>query len=118
MNRLREIRNERNMTQAQVADALGINRSTYANYECERREVDHLTLVKLADLFGVTIDCILGHDGKKPTVEDDGLRAWAIKRVSALSDPALARVHDFLSGLEAGQEIGAAPAADHDSDAG
>lgn len=118
MNRLHEIRDKNRMTQQDVADKIGVNRSTYANYESNRRQVDHATLVKLADLFNVSIDYILCHEDKQPTVDDDGLRAWAIERVSGLSDPALERVRDFLTGLEAGQEIGAAPAADRDPDAG
>ncbi|MBR3544705.1 MAG: helix-turn-helix transcriptional regulator, partial [Oscillospiraceae bacterium] len=117
MNRLREIRRSKGLNQQAVADAIGINRSSYANYESDRRQADHATLVKLANLFDVSVDYILCRENKQPT-DDDGLRAWAIERVQNLSDPALVRVHDFLTGLEAGQEIGGAPAADHDSDAG
>lgn len=114
MNRLQDIRKAKRLTQQAVADTVGINRSTYANYESGRREVDHYTLVRLADLFDVSVDYLLGRSEAQPTAECDELRAWAIRRVSDLSDPALVRVHDFLAGLEAGQEIGANSAADHD----
>lgn len=114
MNRLREIRNTRHETQQSVADAIGVNRATYANYESQRREVDHATLVNLADHFGVSIDYILCRNENEPIVDDDGLRAQAIERVQTLSDPALQRVMDFLDGLSAGQEIEAAAAAERD----
>ena len=117
MNRLRELRNARGMTQQDVANSIGVNRSTYANYESGRREVDHQTLLLLADLFDASVDLILGRNENQPTVDDDGLRAWAIERVSSLPDPALVRVHDFLTGLEAGLEIGEEAAAGHDPDA-
>ena len=105
MNRLREIRKQFGMNQQSVADAVGINRSTYANYESDRRQADHSTLVKLADLFHVSIDYILCRNEEQPTVEDDELRARAIERVQALPDPALSRVLDFLDGIEVGREI-------------
>ena len=72
---------------------------------------------RVADYFGVSMDYLLGRsdsmesEKKSPPSDDDGLRAWAIERVSALPDPALLRVRDFLAGLEAGRGIDAAPAA-------
>lgn len=68
-------------------------------------------MVMIANGLNCTVGELMGEDEKKPTVNDDELRQWAIRRVSVLSDPALERVRDFLAGLEAGQEIHAAPAA-------
>ncbi len=118
MTRLRELREKFGYTQDYVAEAIKISRITYVRYENDMRNVRGPELQALADLYCVSVDYLLGRDcDKQPTVEDDGLRSYAIERVSALSDPELARVMDFLAGLEAGQEICAAPAADHDSDA-
>ncbi len=111
MNRLREIREKADMNQFEVASAIGICRSTYANYESDRRQASHETLIKLAELFHVTVDYILCRDEAQPTVRDDELRARAIERVQSLPDPALTRVLDFLEGLEAGREIGVAEGA-------
>ena len=112
MNRLKELRKKAGMRQEDVAEAIGICRSSYANYECDRRQADHATLVKLADLFDVSVDFIICRDETQPIVEDDELRTRAIERVQALPDPALTRVLDFLDGLEAGLSVGsAAPAA-------
>lgn len=111
MYHLKEYRNKKKLTQQQVANIIGINRSSYANYENNRREMDNDTLLKLADLFETSVDNLLGRTIEEPTVEDDGLQALVIERVQSLSDPALGRVMDFLDGLAAGQEIQAASAA-------
>ena len=117
MTRLRELREKYGYTQDFVAEAINISRITYVRYESDMRNVRGPELQALADLYNVTVDYILGReDEKQPAVNDDGLRAWAIKRVSDLPDPALLRVRDFLTGLEAGQEIGAKPAAAPDPD--
>ena len=45
---LRNLRDERNLTQQQVADYLKIDRSTYAYYESGRSQVSIDVIVKLA----------------------------------------------------------------------
>ena len=117
MTRIRELREKFGYTQDYVAEALDISRITYVRYENDMRNVRGPELLALARLYNVSVDYLLGGDAEiktQPASEEDRLRTWAIRRVSGLSDPALVRVHDFLTGLEAGQEIGADPAADHD----
>lgn len=70
--RLRELRQEHGYTQAEVAKQIGFTRSAYTNMELGIREITVETLGKLAALYGVTTDYLLGHE-KKPTVVDDGL---------------------------------------------
>ena len=114
MTRIRELREQFGYTQDFVAEAINISRITYVRYENDMRNVRGPELLALANLYHVSVDYLLGNtpeNEEQPTVEDDELRAWAIERVSSLSDPALERVRDFLDGLQAGQEIGAAPAA-------
>lgn len=48
---LRAIRTMRGMTQQQVAEKLGVDRSTYTYYETGKTNVDVKTLLKLADIF-------------------------------------------------------------------
>ena len=117
MTRLRELRERYGYTQDFVAEAINISRITYVRYENDMRNVRGPELKALSDLYHVSVDYILGNEDEnnsQPTIDDNGLREWAIRRVSTLSDPALERVRDFLAGLEAGQEIGAAPPAAHD----
>lgn len=123
-DRLKELMKQYDYKQVPLAEKLGVSQQTISRWVNGKFQPDIDQLLMLGKLFNVTVDDLLGQSDdsirntKQPTVDDDGLRAWAIERVSGLSDPALERVRDFLTGLEAGQEIGAAPAADRDPDAG
>ena len=57
--RLKALRKAKKMTQGQVADALGLQRSTYTKYETGRSEPTLNTVCKLAALFSVTVDELL-----------------------------------------------------------
>ena len=59
-NRLKESRINKKMTKKEVADALKIDQSTYGKYELAKREPDAATLLRLADLFEVSVDYLLG----------------------------------------------------------
>lgn len=57
---LKELRNERNVTQKQLAGLVGISATGYAGYEQGHREPDLETLVALASFFDVSTDYLLG----------------------------------------------------------
>lgn len=59
MNRLRELREQENLTQQEIATKLHISRQSYGFYENEQRALNPEILIKLADLYNVTIDYIL-----------------------------------------------------------
>ena len=58
--RLKYQRLSHGYTQQQIADYLGISRPTYTLYETGNREPTKLALMKLADLYHVTVDYLLG----------------------------------------------------------
>lgn len=58
--RLRYLRQCRNYRQKEVAFLLGLSRSAYALYEIGRRDPSLETLLRLADLYGVSLDYLLG----------------------------------------------------------
>lgn len=58
--RLQSLRRKEGWSQQDVADRLGIPRSSYAGYENGSREPDFEMLVRLAELFGVSSDYLLG----------------------------------------------------------
>ncbi len=70
MNNLKKLRKKQNLTQQQVADAIGIGMQAYAYYEKEERDPSPDTLCKLADFFSVTVDEILGRTSE-PGIFDD-----------------------------------------------
>lgn len=60
--RLREVRKSKKLTQQQIADEIGVNRGSYSNWEKGKREPSFENLIKLADLFEVSLDCLLGRE--------------------------------------------------------
>ena len=60
MIRLKILRTEKGYSQKDIAQLLGITQQAYANYERGARQADYDTLNKLADIFGVSVDYILG----------------------------------------------------------
>lgn len=62
---IKKLREERNLSQKDIADHLGVTRQAVNSYECGRREPDYQTLIKLADFFRVTVDFLLGRSSCK-----------------------------------------------------
>lgn len=58
--RLRDMREDHDLVQKQVAAVLGIDQRVYSNYETGKREIPTRLLVKLADLYGTSTDYLLG----------------------------------------------------------
>ncbi|HBM79340.1 MAG: helix-turn-helix domain-containing protein [Clostridiales bacterium] len=63
--RLKALRNKKNIGQKDIAQALGIERSTYTKYETGKSEPDFEMVKKLADFFKVSVDYLLGRDEAK-----------------------------------------------------
>lgn len=57
--RLKTLRKEKKLTQGQVADVLGLQRTTYTKYETGRSQPTLDTICRLAELFSVTVDELL-----------------------------------------------------------
>lgn len=60
MLRIKEARKAKGLTQVEVAQIIGISQNGYSNWETGRNRIDMNSLQKLADLFGVSIDYLLG----------------------------------------------------------
>lgn len=60
-NRLRQLRREYNFTQTKLAKMLGYGASTVSNYESGKNEPSITDLIKLADIFQVSLDYLLGY---------------------------------------------------------
>lgn len=57
--RMRELREENNYTQSEVAEVLTITQQAYSRYETEQSELPLLHLERLADFYHVSTDYIL-----------------------------------------------------------
>ena len=54
--RIRELRQEKHLTQKNVADSLGMQLTVYQRYENGERELSLSQAVALADYYGVSLD--------------------------------------------------------------
>ena len=64
--RIRDLREDNDMTQAQVGEKINVPQRTYAYYETGERMIPPHVLWALADLYDVSIDYLLGRtDDKK-----------------------------------------------------
>lgn len=65
--RIKDLREDHDLTQKQIADYLHIKQNTYCQYETGRRQIPIEMLIALAKYYKVSTDYILGlTDVKKP----------------------------------------------------
>lgn len=58
--RLRDLREDADLTQDQLVKILGMHKTTYTNYEQGKREPPFELIIRLAKLYNVSIDYIAG----------------------------------------------------------
>lgn len=75
-NRLRLLLSEKNISQKNFADMIGITKSRMNNYIIQRSEPDYATLIRIANTLNTTIDYLLGkteHKGLPQTCFSSGI---------------------------------------------
>lgn len=65
---LKAARERKNMTQKEVADSIGVAKSTYSLYESGQREPNVQTIKKIADTLNVSADDLLGLTNEPQTI--------------------------------------------------
>lgn len=99
-DRLKKLRLARGLSQAQVAEDLGLPQKTYCNYERNEREPSSTVLIKLGAYFGVTLDYLLDYhcDNEKALPPED---KWEVleKQLEALSDAELNDLEEYVQFL-------------------
>lgn len=63
--RLRDLREDNDITQNQIASVLNIRQNTYSQYENEKRQMPIELLWKLADYYNTSIDYLVGRTNTK-----------------------------------------------------
>ena len=83
---LKKIRKAEGLTQEMLGEALGIDRSTYAYYECGKTSPDLRMVCRLAGVFRVTPNDLLGEAAVLPTeLHDTPLRLEDAEDLSRFS---------------------------------
>ena len=60
--RIRDLREDSDLTQTQLAQLLNMQLTVYQRYERGERELPLWAAIKLADYYGVTLDYLVGRD--------------------------------------------------------
>ena len=58
--RIRDLREDRDMKQREIADFLNCSQQVYSNYELGQRDIPTDILIRLSDFYGVSVDYLLG----------------------------------------------------------
>lgn len=73
LERVTELRKERNLTESQVLQACGLNKNLFSNWK-KGVVPAYATVTMLAAYFGVNVDYLLGNsDEKSPTANMEGM---------------------------------------------
>lgn len=98
MFRIREAREAAGMTQAELAQLLGINNVTLSGYETGKHDPKSATLVQIAKICNTTTDFLLGRENKEPKHVD----ILYISRPSGneTTDELRKRMHDLIDQLD------------------
>lgn len=90
-SRLRQLRRQCGITQKEIAQSMNIDRSTYAYYETDKTNPDLNTLRRLALIFQVSADYLLG-------IDDTPVTSGIFRDSGPLFEPA-PKITGSLSGL-------------------
>lgn len=83
--RLKTLRKQAGLTQQQLAAQLGITKSVVSFYELQARSPSPEVLAKLAQIFHVSADYLLGLDNRE-TIDVTGLSEKGIAALRTLAD--------------------------------
>lgn len=61
LENLKRLRELSGTTQRQLAEAIGVSQQSVNKYENHNIEPDIETLIRIADYFNTSVDCVIGH---------------------------------------------------------
>ena len=75
MSRLKELRQERKLTQQELAKQIGVSKLTILNWEKGEHQIKSEKAQQLADIFGVSVGYLLGYEDYK-TIQNDAFDSY------------------------------------------
>ena len=63
--RIKDLREDKDLTQIQISEKLNISQRAYSHFETGTRGIPTEILIKLADIFEVSLDYLVGRTDKK-----------------------------------------------------
>lgn len=100
--RIRDLREDADKTQSEIAAYLGTTAQYYGKYEKGEREIPFSRAVQLADFYGVSLDYLAGRTNfpKSPhgiTIAEDAL--LVLQKYNALTERNKGKLEQFLDTL-------------------
>ena len=101
MNKLKELRKKKNMTQQEIAKIIKVAPTTYLGYEKGNISIDDKMLITLADFFNTSIDELVGRKSEIVNLNYlDETRKKLITEILEMDDNAVDRLDAFYQGLK------------------
>lgn len=82
-NKIKELRIKSRFTQSELAERLGVTKSSIASYENDSRQPSYEVLIKISQVFNVSIDSLL-LNRSGITLDIDGLKREQVKLLELL----------------------------------
>ena len=64
-NRIRDLREDRDLNQTEIARVLGMSQTGYSKYETGENDIPTSVLIKLARFYNTSVDYLLGETDKQ-----------------------------------------------------
>ena len=84
-NRLKNLRTSKNLTQKQLSEIIGVATSAISAYESGMRYPSYQVLIRIASVFHVTTDFLLGIENHS-NINSDGLTQDQINAIITIVD--------------------------------
>ncbi|MEA5600431.1 MULTISPECIES: helix-turn-helix domain-containing protein [unclassified Nostoc] len=102
-SRIREARKMAGLSQAQVAQTLGLHRPSISEIEAGKRNASAEEITKLAEIFDVSVSWLLGEGANKVDVHDNKLQL-AARELQKLKPEDLDRLLTLLASMRTGRD--------------
>ncbi|MHA6483560.1 helix-turn-helix domain-containing protein [Paenibacillus sp. strain BS8-2] len=102
--RIAELRKKRGMNQESLAGLLGITRASLSHYETDRREPDYEILTRMANLFRVSFDDLMGRIQEAPLSDPSIHITEFLNRVELADDSITSRYELMIDGRKLSTE--------------
>ncbi|HHK7780057.1 MAG: helix-turn-helix transcriptional regulator [Streptococcus mitis] len=86
MSRLKELRQEKKLTQQELAKEIGVSKLTILNWEKGEHQIKSEKAQQLADIFGVSVGYLLGYEDYK-TIQNDAFDSYRNMAKLLLTNP-------------------------------
>jgi len=74
LKRLRDLREDHDLTQKELAEIISCSQRVYSNYECGQVEPSIETLIKICDYYNISIDYLVGRTNNPNVLKIDRIK--------------------------------------------